>query len=381
MDSQYQDLQCIGEEASLWLDKDSGAPEERFFELQLLFERLIEIKATTSLPADWSEYLEGVEGAIHEAIQSLREQISPQTATQLNIKVQAERARHRYSEAEMARKLRYSEKNRHKLLLLTSLLIFLVFLVAVGIGWYQWKLFMSNEGWFYDIRAERWERVDRRLSFGKSIETYDSAGRTALIISAARGKLSAVHKLVERGADLQAVDHQGMGVLHYAAASDNPDLVNWLLEAGLDANARSQSGTTPLHQVFREGPGSRESLEIMTILIGAGADEKAVDDEESVLMSAVLWVRGAYYERPLEALKVLIEGGADVNYRNSKGATPLSHALVKYLPDEPNPKRISEMDPLIRLLLENGAKRSGEEIGIGRGVEDPDRLEFLPSVR
>ena len=88
--------------------------------------------------------------------------------------------------------------------------------------------------------------------------------------------------------------------LHAAVAADSEDTTRALLERGADASARADMGQTPLHMA--------ESAAIARLLVEAGADPKAVDDEHGT--PPLSWARA----------------GIDIH-----GDSPERQELVRYL--------------------------------------------------
>ena len=122
-------------------------------------------------------------------------------------------------------------------------------------------------------------------------------------------------------------------------------------------NCRNGFGCTPLHWAA----SYEEDLEALRLLIKAGADVNARDDAGCTPLC-----RAASYNPKSEALTALIKAGADVNCRNSSGETPLMRVLsfdwYEYDPDGEQDKvkdqvreRVIRYLEAVRLLLEAGA--------------------------
>jgi ankyrin repeat protein len=121
----------------------------------------------------------------------------------------------------------------------------------------------------------------------------DDAGRTPLMHMAGLSwydRISAVHLLLECGADVHLADRQGRTALHVAAASPvwkSEEVLRALLDAGADIDAADAGGNRPLHLAVR------------------------------------CWVKD---EQPF-VLLALLERGADLQARNRKGKTPPDIAI------------------------------------------------------
>jgi uncharacterized protein len=84
---------------------------------------------------------------------------------------------------------------------------------------------------------------------------------------------------LKTGAGIDAGDKNGVTALHHAVRFRNPLAVKTLIEQGADVNrACTRSGSTPLHRAVTQtgAPSSagkaREALEIVRLLLAAGAD-------------------------------------------------------------------------------------------------------------
>ena len=83
-----------------------------------------------------------------------------------------------------------------------------------------------------------------------NVNLRNSAGETPLMMAAIRGNLSAMRRLIERGAQ---VNQEGWAPLHYAASQTAGEPLALLLDKGADINARSPNGSTPLMMAARYG--------------------------------------------------------------------------------------------------------------------------------
>lgn len=166
-----------------------------------------------------------------------------------------------------------------------------------------------------------------------------SSSYDALLISAASsGSWEIVKYLVEeKNADVNYMDDDCIGdSLHIAARSGNFEMVKYLMGHGATAEGM------PLYDVASEG-----HWEIVRCLVERGAEagevytdhiqERCWDRPPSILIMAI-------EESDIETVKCLVEHGANVNFKNDQGDTPLKMA-----------KKIKNAD-IVSYLKTHGAK-------------------------
>jgi ankyrin repeat protein len=196
--------------------------------------------------------------------------------------------------------------------------------------------------------------------------------------------------LVDHGADVNLANNGGWTPLYLATDNRNieggdfpvpkPDIdhlefIAFLLQRGANPNLRVkdntltrtiftmqwffESGATPIVRAAQSG-----DVELMKLLLAHGADPTLVTDHgDSALTAAagIGWVEGVTYEHSakqnLEAVRMLLDLGLDVNWANSDGRTPLMGAALKGRID------------VINLLVERGAKLDTRDKG-SRDTED-----------
>jgi ankyrin repeat protein len=173
---------------------------------------------------------------------------------------------------------------------------------------------------------------------------------TRLIDAAKRGDVAGARALLKQRADVSATEADGSTALHWAAQRDNLELVTLLIGAGARATASTRYNVTPLYLASLNGNAA-----IMERLLNAGADPNGTAHEgQTMLMTAslsgrtdairLLLTRGAKVdvtepyrgqtalmwaaaEGNTAAVAVLLEAGADLKAKSSGGFTPLLFAV------------------------------------------------------
>jgi ankyrin repeat protein len=93
---------------------------------------------------------------------------------------------------------------------------------------------------------------------GARLNDRDSTQKTALHISAERGRLCAVQALLQNGCDFDAIEGEGNNALHIAMREGMLPIVRELLtESRINAEVMNMKGRNPLHELCRCG---RDSL-------------------------------------------------------------------------------------------------------------------------
>ena len=146
---------------------------------------------------------------------------------------------------------------------------------------------------------------------------------------------------VESEPSLAARRFSGRTLLHFACGAGCPDAVALLLRLGTDPNVQDRGGHTPLYRAANEC-ASETGPEVVRMLVQAGADVNAcggVTRTTALHMAA----RRGY----AEIARALLDCGAAIEARDSKGDTPLQRAV--------NCRR----DRVSQLLVERGAAATG----------------------
>ena len=198
----------------------------------------------------------------------------------------------------------------------------------------------SSDAFYAAIRENDLAKLQALLKSGADPNVGDPrGGATPLMYAAAVGSTGAMAVLLDNGAKVNATNATGATALMWAATEI--EKVRLLLARGADVNIASQRGRTALQSAAR----SDRSAAIVKLLLGAGADAKAVDAAKANALHA------ATVGNDTETIRLILDAGVDVNAVDFAGFTPLISAASNRNLDA------------VRLLLAKGADakaRSGD---------------------
>jgi ankyrin repeat protein len=179
--------------------------------------------------------------------------------------------------------------------------------------------------------------IERGADVAAQNEHGETSLHLALTVTSFRmalkpGQVEVARMLIERGADVVAQNKDGDAPLHLASRNGQVEVACMLIERGADVAAQNKRGFTPLHLVSRNG-----QVEVARMLIERGADVAAQNKDGEAPLHL------ASRNGEVEVARMLIERGADVAAQNKDGETPL-HLVWLFRPVE-----------VARMLIERGA--------------------------
>lgn len=200
-----------------------------------------------------------------------------------------------------------------------------------------------------------------------NIEARDGRGKTSLRRAIHWGSLEMVQILLKKGASVTATDNDGLTMLHWAAKGGRSDLLKMLLDCKADIRARDLEGRTALHLCCMAIDQPSDRIECIDVLIDGGIDVNQKDSKKETALHT------ASRKAPAEIVDHLLSRGAYHSAECTDG-TPL-HLVVK------------TFDCLkVRKLLEHGANPNMRRLSDGKtplhlaalyDQESPKKLEVL----
>ncbi|MGD8340318.1 MAG: ankyrin repeat domain-containing protein [Gammaproteobacteria bacterium] len=173
------------------------------------------------------------------------------------------------------------------------------------------------------------------IGAGAEVDVTNDYGSTPLAEAAAIGNPGMISLLLEAGADVERTNADGQTALMVVARTNQVEAARLLIEAGADVNrAETWRGQTPLMWAAAQGqPGMIRLL----MANGAEPDVRSMANEwrqvsaESRRMyrptGGLTPMLFAAREGCAACIEALLEGGADPDFANPKNVTPLIMAL------------------------------------------------------
>ncbi len=193
-----------------------------------------------------------------------------------------------------------------------------------------------------DVDAKT-ETVERPPNGNRLFYASPPTGFTALLFAARGGHIDSVRVLLAAGADVDDTLSDGQSALVVAVANANWELADYLLDRGADPNLAG-AGWNALHQLVRTrrmntgfgfpGPipsGSVDSIDVLRKMLDVGGDVNArmttngmKDGQRNRLnrLGATPFFLAAKVT-DTEAMRVLLDAGADATIPSADGTTPL----------------------------------------------------------
>ena len=178
--------------------------------------------------------------------------------------------------------------------------------------------------------------VRRLIDAGANVAAVDAAGETLLMAAVRSNSLDTVRVLVDAGAQVNAAEPQlGHTALMWAVRIDSAAITKYLVDRGASITARTRVGAKSAARPPGAGGGSHG-----VGIVRSGVPPQGEQLPTSGGMTPLLF---AARDGSLEAARVLIDSGADLNAADPNAMTPLLMAIT------------NGQIPVAQLLVDRGA--------------------------
>jgi len=183
--------------------------------------------------------------------------------------------------------------------------------------------------------------VQQLLDKGANIEAKENNGYTALMWAAEHGYVEAVKLLLDKGANIEAKDQYGNTALVEAVEENKEEVVKLLLSKGADVSSLK-------YALIGRAGGCNSLVAIrplvkVLLMAGANLNTKASDGQTALMNSLT------NADCNMDAVRFLIDSGADVNAFNRMGGTALMYAAARGNAD------------LVQALIAKGANLNAQD--------------------
>lgn len=160
----------------------------------------------------------------------------------------------------------------------------------------------------------------RFLDEGDNIDSVDRYGNTALYYFVENNNISAVEKLMKKGANPNI--YKAISPLHMAAHRGDETMIEMLIGSGANINSQDQVGNSPIHNAANLG-----SPQTLSALLRLGASANSSSPQHSATPLMLLAQGGPIDEaQSLEMLRILLDAGAELNATDRRGFTAVHMA-------------------------------------------------------
>lgn len=184
--------------------------------------------------------------------------------------------------------------------------------------------------------------------------THDKCN--ALDIAIHSGHLAIVQLLIASGAYLDS-EHSSQNSLDLACVTGDIEMIEWLCLNG--ANVNGVKGRQPIFWAIEA-----DSIDGLSLLIEYGADVNCIEVNEHVPNGRWSPLRKAAGEGFTDAISLLAKSGADIDFQDADGFTPLMLALL--YENEESAAKLIELGADMKIQNSDGKTASdiAAEVGI-----------------
>lgn len=162
--------------------------------------------------------------------------------------------------------------------------------------------------------------AQKLLAQGVDIEARDTNGRSALLLASHHNSINVARILIDAGADVNAMDNISDSPFLYAGAEGRLEILRMTLSNGADLASVNRYGGTALIPAAHHG-----HIETVRELLDTEIDIDHINNLgwTALLEAIILGDGGPTY---IEIVRLLVEAGADIKIADENGVSPLAHA-------------------------------------------------------
>lgn len=155
---------------------------------------------------------------------------------------------------------------------------------------------------------------------------YFTGSQVDLLSAAEAGDRDGARLAVEQGADVNTAGRDNMTPLFWMFLRRSPEGMQLLLELGSDPNrvVNTPKGFRNPNESMIEIAAKYENTEYLQVILENGGDPNAIVNEQW----GVPVIQRAIMTRNFDAVKMLLEHGADINIQDKAGQSPLLNAVM-----------------------------------------------------
>lgn len=190
---------------------------------------------------------------------------------------------------------------------------------------YQWTPALNFASQF-----NQGEAVNFLISRGAIISpNTDIPDMFPIYVATKNGSINSLKALVQSGADVRVkLPYSQDSLLHVAVEANQPNIIKFLLNHGVDIDARTlQTGNTALHEAI-----IHKKMEAAEELLKNKANVNALNNWKWTPLMSIFEYSGLLDgKRDLQRVRLLIENGAGLEFRDDQGRTAFRRLMERYL--------------------------------------------------
>ena len=160
------------------------------------------------------------------------------------------------------------------------------------------------------------------LKNGADVNSVTKLGATPLFLAASSGAYDVVKALLSYMPDLELTLADGASALIGGIRAGNAEVVRLLLEAGANINRQSERKQFPLQFAV-----DRNMIDVLRVLMEYSPKLDLVDDDGDTALHCI------NSDTSIKIVKILVNAGINVNYRNRNRDTPICKAVWSNIPE------------------------------------------------